>query len=778
MTTGKGDLNPNRIPKYVLGDGPVPRTPEPVDEPKPWKETKIVGQRMARVDAYERVSGSATYTYDVMLPGMLYAAVLRCPHAHAIVKSVDTSAAEKMPGVHAIMTKDSAGADIPWYGSGSNPQSRLFDPHCRYAGDEVAAVAADNPWQAWDAVRAIKVEYEVLPFVLDEAKALEPTAPKLYENGNAAGNPSVYNRGDVDKGFAEADAIVEGTYNVAPNVHVPLETHGDVAKWDGNKLILWDSTQGVYRVMMDVARTLGLPFNNVQVICKYMGGAFGSKLEVWKQAIIAALLAKRTARPVKLMLTREESLHCVGYRPGSNMWIRIGVKKDGTITAIDYKNVASPGGYAGGAGTAFQTADLYSCDNVRYEEKFSYTNMSKSAAMRAPGFPQGSWSLEQAMDDAARAIGMDPVEFRLKNAPAISQLDQQRRPYTYAGLAESLRAGAKAFGWDEAKKKKKGDGHIKRGVGMAASVWAVGGGGPPSTVIARMFVDGGVTVRTGAMDIGTGTKTILAMVVAEELGIPVDRVRIENADTANTPYASPSGGSKTLPTEGPAARMAAVELKRSLFAFAAEQLGVPADEIDFIDNELVHRADPAKKMALGQVMQRSGILDVVGVGYRGQNPSDKIIRTWSAQFAEVEVNTLTGKVNVTRLLGAHESGRVINRLTYDNQSFGGMTQGLAFGMTEGRIMDAGQTGTMVNKNWLDYKIPTSKEIPLEFVTVPVEGDVELCNNLGSKGLGEPPVIPTAAAIANAIYDATGVRPTKTPVTPVEMIRLLSQKGRA
>lgn len=778
MTAGNSASNPNRIPRYVLGDGPVPRTPEPVDEPKPWKETKIVGQRMMRVDAYERVSGSAQYTYDVQLPGLLYAAVLRCPHAHAIVKSVDVSAAEKMPGVHAIMTKDSPGAEIPWYGPSANRQSRLFDPHCRYAGDEVAAVAADNPYQAWDAVRAIKVEYEVLPFVLDEARALEADAPKLYENGNSTGNPSQYSRGDVDKGFAEADAVVEGSYAVAPNVHVPLETHGSVAKWDGNKLILWDSTQGVYRVMMDVAATLGLPFNNVQVICKYMGGGFGSKLEVWKQAIIAALLAKKSARPVKLMLTREESLHCVGYRPGSNMWIKLGVRKDGRITAIDYKNVASPGGYAGGATTAFQTAELYTCDNVRYEERFSYINMSKSAAMRAPGFPQGSFSLEQAMDDAARAIGMDAVEFRIRNAPEISQIDQQKRPYTYAGLAACLREGAKAFGWDEAKKKPKSEGHIKRGVGVAGSVWVVGGGGPPSTVIARMFVDGGVSVRTGAMDIGTGTKTILAMIVAEELGIPVERVRIENADTANTPYASPSGGSKTLPTEGPAARMAAVELKRNLFKVAAEQLGVPAEDIDLIDNELVPRSAPDKKATVTRVLARASMLDVIGVGYRSENPADKVIRTWSAQFAEVEVNTLTGKVQVTRLLGAHESGRVINRITYDNQSFGGMTQGLAFGLNEGRIMDAGQTGTMVNRNWLDYKIPTSKEIPLEFVTVPVEGDVENCNNLGSKGLGEPPVIPTAAAIANAIYDAVGVRPTKTPITPVEMIRLLSQKGRA
>jgi CO/xanthine dehydrogenase Mo-binding subunit len=772
--------NPNVIPPYVIGDTPVPETPKPTEELMPWKETSTVGQAIPRVDAYNRVSGSATYTYDVYLPDMLYARILRCPHAHAKVISIDISEAEKMEGVYAVITKDSSEAKIKWnYGRGQRIQhSFIFDPVCRFAGEEVAAVAARNPYIAADALSKIKVEYEILDHVVDPEEALEEGATKIWENGNVAG-ASNYVRGDVEAGFAAADQIVDIKASTSTAIHTPLEVHGSVAKWDGDKLTLWDSTQGVYSVMFQIAEAFGLPFNKVRVKCPYVGGGFGGKLRLYKQGVIAGILARKTAKPVKVMLTREDSLLCVGNRPAARMGVKAGVKKDGTIAAIDYSNIASPGAYAEGAGTFFQVAELYSCKNIRSQEKFSFTNAGRAAAMRAPGFPQCSFSLEQAMDAMAEKIGMDPVEFRIKNVPAFSQIDREQRPYTVNELAQCLSKGAEAFNWQKARSRGNDDGsHIKRGVGCAAAVWVVGGGGPPSTVICKMFVDGSVTIRTGAMDIGTGTKTVLCMIVAEELGMPIERVSIENADTANTPYATPSGGSKTLPTEGPTARNAAHELKKNLHALAAKHMQVDEADVEFQGYNIISKSDSTKKTTVTEVFRRNNVYDLVGVGYRGDNTADKVIRTWAAQFAEVEVNTLTGKVTVSRLLSASESGRVINKLTYNNQVFGGMAMGLGLGMTEGRVMDKGQTGKMTNVSWLDYKIPTAKDVPFEQDSLAIDPPDTECNNLGAKGLGEPITIPTAAAIANAIYHATGVQIEKAPMTPVELVKALQQKRRS
>jgi len=532
----------------------TPASP-PDDKMQPWTETSIVGKRLPRVDAFERVSGKAEYTYDVILPDMVYAAILRCPHAHAMVKSIDTSAAEKMPGVVAVLTGKSAGTDIPWYGGGygGGPmQSKLFDPHCRYEGEEVAAVAAQTPYQAWDALKAIKVEYEVLPFVIDQDEAAKPDAPKLFEAGNSTGKPMPNERGSVEKGFAEADFVLEETFSTSAQMHAALEAHGSVVKWDGDKITIWDSTQGVYDAcMLSFARTMNLPYNNVRVICHYVGGAFGAKLELGKYTIIAALLARKAARPVKLMLSREETMLCVGNRAIARMTVKAGVKKDGTLTALQLTHAHSPGAYSGMAFVSFIFQELYKCPNVKATDIGFYTNVGRSRAFRAPGFPTGAWALEQMMDMLAEKIGMDPLEFRLKNFTDVSQ-SRKNVPYSSAGLKDCLIEGAKKFGWKEAKAGKKDSGHIKRGFGMAAGLWMMGSGGPPYTAEVRMFADGGVTLKTGAMDLGTGTKTVACMVAAEELGVPLANIRIINADTAITPYASSSGGSMTLASLVPA----------------------------------------------------------------------------------------------------------------------------------------------------------------------------------------------------------------------------------
>ncbi|HEX7486866.1 MAG TPA: xanthine dehydrogenase family protein molybdopterin-binding subunit [Vicinamibacterales bacterium] len=760
--------------RYYVADVP-PETPEPADQPAPWTTTTVVGRRLPRIDAYERVSGAATYTADVLLPGMLYAAVLRCPHAHATVKTVDTSKAEKMPGVAAILTDKSPGADIPWFNTRTGPLSRLFDPHCRYEGEEVAAVAAETPYQAWDAVRAIAVEYEVLPFVADAQDALKPGAVAIHEGGNRSGDVSRYLRGDVDAGFAAADVVVEQTYSTACEIHAPTETHASVAKWDGNRLVVWDSTQGVYPIQSGLVSSLKLPSSSVRVIGNYMGGGFGSKLSVSKHTVIAALLAKVTARPVKLHLTREESFLAVGNRPPDTMTIRAGAKKDGTLTALQMTVLGTGGAYPGGGvgGVDWVVRDLYTCPNVKTELTDVFINAGQARAFRAPGHPQGAWALEQMMDQLAEKIGMDPVEFRLKNVPTVSQGTNGTPPYTSSGLKACLEEGAKRFGWGEARKRAPGDGAIRRGVGVAAGLWRAGSGGPPATVIVKLFSDGSANLNMGASDLGTGTKTIMAMVVSEELGVPLDKIQVEWADTATTQYATASGGSKTVPTESPATRAAALDVKQQLLAMAATQLKVTPEELVLRNGEIVSTADASKKVAVTGVTALRGRGLIVGVGYRGPNAEGKVTCPFGAHFAEVEVNTRTGEVKVTRFLAAQDSGRAMNELTYENQTQGGITMGLGLALTEGRILDRNQTGKMVNRNWHDYKIPTAMDVPVEQTVVPIDLHDTQANSTGAKGLGEPATVPTAPAIANAIYNACGVRTPDTPVNPMRLVDLLA-----
>ncbi len=751
-----------------------PASPAPDEKIQPWGETRVVGRSLPRVDAYNRVSGAAQYTQDVILPDMLYAAILRCPHASALVKSVDTTAAEKMPGVLAVLTGKSPGTDIPWYG-GKPPQSKLFDPRCRYEGEEVAAVAAQTPYQAWDAVKAIKVEYEQLPFVYNEATALKPGAPKVHEGGNSLGEPRGLKRGDVEKGFAEADVVLEETFYTSVQIHVPMETHASVVKWDGDQLTIWESSQGVYdAVLFPAARALGMPFNKIRVICKYMGGAFGSKLELGKHAMIAALLSRKTGRPVKLALSREESLLCVGNRPDAKMTLKAGVKKDGTLTALKLTNLGTPGAYAGGTNVGFQVGELYKCPNVSIDESSFYINAGRARAFRAPGFPQCSWALEQMMDMLAEKIGMDPVAFRLKNFTDVSQT--RNVPYTSTGLRECLTEGARAFGWQQARAAQKSGGPVKRGIGMAAGMWQGGAGTPPYTAEVKMFADGGVTVRTGATDIGTGTKSACCIVAAEELNVPVDSIRIENADTAVTPYGQNSGGSMTLPGIAPAVRKGAWLVKRQVFGWAAEALGVPEDDLELKGNSILSRSNPEKKKTIEEIFRSKGVMDVIGIGNRDPNPPKATTMPFAAHFAEVEVNTRTGEVKVLRLVGANESGRVINRKTFDNQVFGGMAQGVGFGLMEKRVLDR-QTGKMCNLNMHDYKVPTALDVPVDHQVVAIDPKDTECNIVGCKGSGEPATIPTAAAVANAIYNAIGVRPTHGPIDPKTILDLLGKQKR-
>ncbi len=768
---------------YYLEGMDLPETPTPGVSPAPWKKTHAVGEPTLRVDAYQRVSGTAVYTSDVSSRDMLFGAILRCPHPNALVKSVDVSAAKKLPGVRAVITGDTPGVNLDWPYEWGSDKSKIFDPHCRFEGDEVAAVAADTPYLAADALRAIKVQYEVLPFVVDETKALDPKSPAVYDKNKRIAKKENYVRGDVAKGFAEADVVLEEEYNVSCQIHTPLELHGSVAKWDGDQLTIWDSTQGVFFVQEKVAQVLGMPLSKVRVIGHYMGGGFGSKLEPGKYTVIAAMLAKITGRPVKLLLTREETFLATGNRPPNHMKLKAGVKKDGTLTALDFSCLGTGGAFQSGGVQLVDwlIRDLYTCSNVRCESTDVYVNAGQTRPFRAPGHPQGAWALEQMMDALARAINMDPVELRLKNIPTFSQARNGNPPYTTTGLKECLEEGAKAFGWKEKRSKKAkstDNGHIRTGIGMAAASWVVGGGGPPSTIVLKLFSDGSANLNMGASDIGTGTKTVMAMVVAEELGLELDKIQIENADTGTTQFATRSGGSKTIPTESPAVRAAAVEIKRQLLDMAAQDLKTDAAKLVIKDGMVFSSEDSAKKKKLTEISGFKNRRVLLGIGYRGPNPSGKTVIPFTAQFCEVKVNTKTGEMEIARFVAAHDSGRVMNRLTFENQVIGGVTMGIGLGATEGRILDRNQTGKLCNRNWHDYKLPTALDVPLNIESTPVDRPDSQANTTGAKGLGEPVTIPTAPALANAVYDAIGIRVTDTPMNPLQLCRLLAEKKRS
>ncbi len=744
----------------------------------PWPETVVVGKRIPRVDGFERTSGTAVYTLDMHLPEMLYGAILRCPHANAIVKSVNTSRAERMPGVGAIIKDGSRFTDVPFFpGPDGKPTSRLFDKHCRHEGEEVAAVAAETPQQAWDALRAIEVEYEVLPFASDGAAASSAGSVRIHEYGNTAGEPRLYSRGDVNAGYAAAHVVMEQEYQTACEIHTPLEAHVSVAQWDGSRLTVWDSSQGVYDAQIILAQALGLPLSSVRIISQYIGGGFGSKGdELNKHTVIAALLARMCKRPVKVALSREDTFLCVGNRPAGRLWLKAGVKKNGELTAMHLSLVEDGGAYMQqypGQVTGF-VADVYLCPNVKVEEHYRHINAGTGRPFRAPGYVQAAWAVEQMMDSLAERIGMDPIEFRMKNVPAVSQW-RKGRPYTSTGLAKCLSEGAKAFGWKAARETARNTGAIRRGVGVACCNWGYPGE-PLATAFVKVFADGSINLNTGAADIGTGTKTVLAMVVAEELGVPPSAIQIELADTGTTQYAPISGGSQTVVSNAPAVRAAAVDARDQILQMASEELNQPAANLRLKEGKIYSR-DSSKPIDLlslrGMQGYGKGKQVVVGVGRREPHPAGKVPLPFAAHFAEVEVNVRTGEVRVTRLLGAHDSGRVMNELTYENQVFGGMTMGLGFALTERRVLDARQTGKMVNANWHDYKLPTAADAPVAQTCLAIDPHDTECNSTGAKGLGEPATIPTAAAIANAVYHATGVRVSDTPISPMRMLRLLA-----
>jgi len=771
---------PHGIPGHNLGE--IERE-IPINEPPAWPindKLKNIGKRVKRIDAIDKVTGKAKYTSDMKLPGMLYAKMLRSTVPHAEIRSIDISKAASLPGVYAIHLIENKGKE------GENKEEGKY-PSVKYVGQPLGGVAAESLDIAKDAISLIKVSYDTKPFVIDVEEAMKADAPIVFDQpieqqsdggdvgethdgskgeGNVRG-PSTSSffggpRGDLDKGFSEADVVVERTYRTQVHTHMPLETHGVVVDWRPDLMTVYASTQNTNSVRNEMASIFNLPKSKVRVICEFMGGGFGAKHSAGSYGPMAANLAKRTGRPVWLMLDRQEEHLAEGNRPNSIQYLKIGAKKDGSLTAIQQRSHGTAGvGLGAGVGRIAQV--LYDCPNFATEQYDVLTHAGPGAAWRAPGNVQGAFGLEQAIDELAEKLGMDPLEFRDKiDKSEVRKVERQR--------------GAEKFDWSRRKAAGSGEGAIRKGYGVGQSTW------PrfvtlDSSVEVKIHNDGGVEIRSSVQDIGTGTKTILAQVVAEELGLAVEDIQVNIGDTF-FPVGPGSGGSVVTGSITPPTRNAAFEAKKELLMMVAKKWETDSSQLILEDGHVTHKTDADKKMTFKEATKLMRTSQISKVASRSDD-YEGFQQPWglaygdlgSVQFAEVTVNTDTGFVKVDKIVAAHSCGRPLNIGQLESQINGGVIQGVSYALYENRVMDKG-TGHMMNANVDQYKTPYSMEIP-EIENLIIE-EYSARSSTDAYGIGEPANIATAAAIANAVYNAIGVRIYEIPITPRSILEALNK----
>jgi CO/xanthine dehydrogenase Mo-binding subunit len=705
-----------------------------------WPEGPLdsVGRPAPRIDGLQRARGEARYTADVQLPGMLHAAVLRSPHAHARVQAIDLEPARSAPGVRGVV----------------GPLADVVG----YEGQAVAAVAADTLAQAQSAVAGIQVDWDVREPQLDPDEAVR--------RGELVGERRA-ERGDVERGLAEADVVVEAEFRTQTVLHNSMETHQAVCEWEArDRLTVYISTQFIWGVRADVAEHFGLPQDNVRVVCRFMGGGFGSKNGPGDYTLIAADLARETGRPVKCALTRREENLDSGNRNATIQRLKAGARADGTLTALEGEFVNATGWDGWLSSTGGPLEMLYACENVRLVERGAKLNTAPMKAFRAPGFVEGTFGLECLMDELAARLDLDPLELRRVNHSDADATDG--RPFSSKNLLECYRRATPH--WDRRDEvRARSQGPWRHGVGLASQIW-YGGGGPPSYAFLRIGSDGRATVITAMQDIGTGTATAMAQIAAEELGLPLDRVDVSLGDSARGPYASVSAGSSTVPSMGPAVRAAAADAARQLIEIAAQRFETEERVLSLREGKIV-----AANGGSWPLEEITGLLEtgqILGQGSRGPNPTGMRVLTFGVQVAEVAVDIETGEVRVDRIAAIHDVGRVINPLGASSQVEGGIIQGLGHTLSEERLLDP-RTGAVLTQTLDSYRMPTIADVP-EIVTELIDSPDAHLTTLGSKGLGEPPIIPTSAAIANAIRDATGADIRSLPINREEMLRALRE----
>ena len=762
----------------------------------------VIGKPTPRLDGVLKVTGGMQYVYDMQLPGMLYGKVLRSPIAHGLIKKIDTSKAEQMEGVVAVITaKDTPRKKFSFSG-GVVPDKAdkliLCDEKVRYIGDEVAAVAAISPEIAQDAVESIDVEYEEIPGVFEPDDALKEGAPRIHDDGNLSYS-KVFQVGNVEEAFKQKGLkFVEGEFSTHKAAHVCLEPKGCIADWKpgSEELTITTTTQAPHTLKQEIARTLDIPASKIRVIYPSSGGAFGSKLVMSPIEPIAVLLSKRAGRPVKIVNTREEEFTVSRTDYPYHMKVKLGITDSGRVVGIDSKIVVDNGAYndKGPAVLARSTLALgshYSIPNIRATSYLVYTNKQYCTAYRGFGKPQAVFAVESIMDVAAERLGLDPIEFREMNSTRSGERTPTGVPIFNDGLELCIHEAANRIGWQRRKQPKKVDLNQRYliGKGIAIDAGTAAGtrkyGFNSTDAFIKFSEDGRATLITSGVEIGTGAVTSLAQIVAETLGLDLNDVDVSGFDTSFTPYDLGVFGNRTLFVHGNAAVNAATNAKKELIAAGAKMLGIPEETIDLSDGFLTVKNHPSERRSIKEVVKfalttlgrtiaakGSYIDNDAPLALQGKAPNDATF-AFAAHSVELQVDTETGLVKILKYVAAHDSGTIINPLTAKGVVLGGVVQAIGYTLMEDLIMEEGR---VLNPNFLDYKIPAMEESPsgIEVVFVNVADPL---GPFGAKGLGENACSPPVAAIANALYDATGIRFTQLPITPVKILQaILEKKG--
>ena len=710
-----------------------------------WPEAsdrRLIGKRINRIDGPAKSSGRAKYTYDIDLPGLLVAKIYRSPYAHAKITAIDTSEAEKLPGVKTVRVIQGVGKEIQW------------------AGDEIVAVAAVSEDIADDAVRKIKVEFEQLPhFVLEQ---------DLQQAGDHAKDAGGEKSGDPDKAFSDADVVIsEGFYGIPTITHCCLEAHGNIAEWTGENLRTHSSTQNVSGLPGQIGQALreqgvNVPDHNIETICNYVGGGFGSKFSPDRWGIEVAHLAKAAGKPVKLMLDRNMEMEVAGARPSSYAQIKVAAKKDGTIVAWD----SHSWGTGGPAGTTMPPLPyVLNIPNKVTRHTSISTHTGPARAWRAPNHPQAALLTMCALDDLAAKLNMDPVEFFSKNADLAGDRAEVYR--------QELRKAAELSDWQKNwhPRGDKTGGTIKRGLGVSLHTW--GGRGHNSNCNVTIHPDGSVEVALGSQDLGTGTRTVIAIVAAETLGLPVEAIKVTIGDS-KFPASGASGGSTTVGGVSASTRRGSVDALDQLLAVVAPSLGVPADQLVAVDGHIQAKGDASKKLTWKEACAK---LQVKTIQTTGKNPGQCKLGdsgVGGVQIADVSVDTETGLVKINKMVAAQDCGLIIDLKTAESQCYGAMIMGITYALFEEKVMDRA-TGRMLNNNMEFYKLAGIGDIG-ELVVHMMTGPGY--DERGTIGLGEPPVISPGAAISNAVANALGVRVPTLPITPDKVLAALEKGGAA
>jgi xanthine dehydrogenase molybdenum-binding subunit len=767
------------------------------------EDLSVVGRDVAPVYAADKSAGAVKFPADISLPRMLWMKLARSPHAHARILAIDASAAEKMWGVVKVMTHK----DVPKVLFGPYKDELYpLDEEVSFVGDSVAAVVAEDWNIAEEAARAIRVQYEPLPAVFDtEAAAcdgapmsvmhLPNSGPEWWKNdsggagrekytnvmGGANETPTWINqRGDLAKGFGDSDLVVERVFRQAHVSGVPHEPRGCVALYENNQCTLWCSVQDPFKVQSAVAKVLGLPKESVRVVSTIVGGGFGVKV-LGRFAVLAALMARETGRPVKVWFTREEESLDSHNRSALVHYVKAGAKKDGGLAAFKVRTYMDNGFWMfGGLGENIAKAictrpmDLYHrCPNVLWEVFTVRTNHPSTGPYRGRADAESHFAVETVMDELAHGIGMDPLEFRLKNRihPGDPLCSVAGKVMSAVGVEEAARQGARTIGWNRRKTTTGSDrAGRKRGIGMAMVIHSCGSN-PSGSSEARIEIDGHgvISLFSGTPDQGAEQQTTLRQMVAEVLRVPLNAIGGNNADTANCPFDSGPYSSRTVYCAGIAATRAAEAMKQTLFSRGAESLEAPQEQLTLADGFVAVCGAPVRKVAFADLAAANG--GVLQTVYR-YNSQDETLFAYgfAAAFAEVEVDIGTGEVKICRFVSSHDVGRAINPMIVEGQIRGGVAQGFGYAMSEGFRFDP-RTGTPLNQWFLDLKTPSILDIPdIEPIMVELG---EPTHPFGAKGCSEIPYVGVAPAIANAIYNATGARIYELPMSPDRVLRALA-----